>query len=118
MQSSAECVYDLDDELAASACPSTPVPRYVTDKLLWSDPLTYMYTSGTTGLPKAATVTHWRYVMAGFVSATHAANLTYHFFLKYTVLLLLTENNRGGNYLGPTTASTAPRRCTTPPLSG
>ncbi len=59
-------LYDLDQECAGRDC--SPVPRYVTEQVRHDDDFTYMYTSGTTGMPKAAHSDHARYIMTSHVA--------------------------------------------------
>jgi len=42
------------------------VPRSYTRDVKFSDPLYYIYTSGTTGMPKAAKISHLRFLVAGY----------------------------------------------------
>lgn len=49
----------LDEEI--SSAPATPVPRKVRAGVAAGDKALLVYTSGTTGLPKAATITHLRF---------------------------------------------------------
>ena len=48
----------LDEEIKGSS--SEPEPEWVASQILPSDTIFYMYTSGTTGLPKAVKVSHIR----------------------------------------------------------
>ena len=48
----------LDEEIEGSS--SEPEPEWVASQILPSDTIFYMYTSGTTGLPKAVKVSHIR----------------------------------------------------------
>lgn len=54
-------VETVDAEIAAQS--TAPVPRFVPKN---TDPAMYLYTSGTTGLPKAAIVTGQRFLLAAF----------------------------------------------------
>ena len=49
---------DLDDKL--QSCPSEKEPESVTKTINARDPLLYIFTSGTTGLPKAVNISHLR----------------------------------------------------------
>ena len=49
---------DLDKSLAK--CSKSPEPAEVRKSINTTDPLLYMYTSGTTGLPKAVNISHLR----------------------------------------------------------
>lgn len=49
---------DLDAEIEASS--SQPEPKAIADSIHFTDPLLYLYTSGTTGLPKAVIIKHIR----------------------------------------------------------
>ena len=48
----------LDEEI--EGCSEAPEPEWVASQILPSDTIFYMYTSGTTGLPKAVKVSHIR----------------------------------------------------------
>ena len=48
----------LDEEIADCSC--EPEPAWVAAQIQPSDTIFYMYTSGTTGLPKAVKVSHIR----------------------------------------------------------
>jgi acyl-coenzyme A synthetase/AMP-(fatty) acid ligase len=50
----------LDNEL--EKCSTEPEPLHISKSISILDSLLYMYTSGTTGLPKAVDMTHLRYV--------------------------------------------------------
>lgn len=63
----AACVEDLG-ALAANA-PDTDPPAAWRASLVASDPAIYIFTSGTTGLPKAAKMSHARWLMSGGVQA-------------------------------------------------
>lgn len=52
------------EEVVASAPASTPVNMY---KQGMNDKLYYIFTSGTTGLPKAAVIRHHRYIWIGMI---------------------------------------------------
>ncbi|MDP7570629.1 MAG: long-chain-acyl-CoA synthetase [Myxococcota bacterium] len=54
--------HDFDADLAQR--PSNPPDPSVRDELRTGDPLFYIYTSGTTGLPKAARISHGRFLSA------------------------------------------------------
>jgi fatty-acyl-CoA synthase len=63
--------HDLDAMLSG-ASPENPPPA----KLSSQDLLLYVYTSGTTGMPKAAKITHLRWFVSGFVMGYHGLELT------------------------------------------
>ena len=62
----------LDDEIVSYS--SENPPRSIRADLVGADPLFYIFTSGTTGLPKAARFSHARFMAAG----------TYHLFSGFT----------------------------------
>ncbi|XP_023930611.1 very long-chain acyl-CoA synthetase [Lingula anatina] len=45
------------------------IPRHIRQGITLMDPLSYVYTSGTTGLPKPAIITHLRYIRGAFLMA-------------------------------------------------
>jgi len=51
------------DELC-SRQPGLPLPQSVQDSIQFRDKLLYIFTSGTTGMPKAAVIKHARYILA------------------------------------------------------
>jgi fatty-acyl-CoA synthase len=53
----------LDDEIAGSSAENPP--RHLRSGLRGADPVFYIYTSGTTGLPKAARLSHSRFLGGG-----------------------------------------------------
>lgn len=53
----------LDEDLGD--CSTENPPRSVRSDLTSNDPLFYIYTSGTTGLPKAARLSHYRFLNGG-----------------------------------------------------
>jgi len=56
----------LDEEL--EKFPTTPVPKSTRDGMKASDYWAFVYTSGTTGLPKAAIIKHFRFISTGAFS--------------------------------------------------
>jgi hypothetical protein len=71
---------------ALTSSPSCPLFEDLSEGS-YHDRLLYIFTSGTTGLPKAAVVTHLRYVhsRAIFINLTHLINCVGHssFFQPY-----------------------------------
>ena len=61
----ARCVLDL--EQAASQAPDSNPPAEWRGGLVAGDPALYIFTSGTTGLPKAALISHARWLITGDV---------------------------------------------------
>ena len=53
--------------------PGTPEPKEIRKKINTTDPLIYMYTSGTTGLPKAVNISHLRLVYTNVVRPTYCS---------------------------------------------
>jgi hypothetical protein len=51
---------------ALTSCPSCPLFEDLSEGL-YRDKMLFIFTSGTTGLPKAAVITHFRYVHSGDV---------------------------------------------------
>ena len=43
----------------------TRIPKSYRDKIAKSDPVVYIFTSGTTGLPKACRISHLKYFLSG-----------------------------------------------------
>jgi fatty-acyl-CoA synthase len=64
-----------DFDAAIAAQPDTQLPRSARPKLKGRDNLFYIYTSGTTGNPKAAHISHYRFLQAsnGFAGAMEAS---------------------------------------------
>lgn len=58
---------ELDLEQAADQAPNTNPPAAWRDGLVAGDPALYIFTSGTTGLPKAALISHARWLITGDV---------------------------------------------------
>lgn len=58
---------ELDLEQAADQAPHTNPPVAWRDALVAGDPALYIFTSGTTGLPKAALISHARWLITGDV---------------------------------------------------
>ena len=61
---------ELDFELAASQAEDGNPPAQWRDGLVAGDPAIYIFTSGTTGLPKAAVISHARWLITGDVMRT------------------------------------------------
>ena len=62
-------IVDLDAEIVNS--PEEPVPQSVQTCTNFNDKLLYIFTSGTTGLPKAAVIKHSRLVLITYVYILH-----------------------------------------------
>ena len=58
VQSTLEGSIRLDDEVRS--CPDCPEPKSVSDSIGIHDTINYVYTSGTTGMPKACLLSHLR----------------------------------------------------------
>ena len=68
----------LDEEI--EGCSREPEPEWVASQILPSDTIFYMYTSGTTGLPKAVKVSHIRCVDQCQKLSTQLESLGYRTF--------------------------------------
>jgi fatty-acyl-CoA synthase len=64
-QARAQCAVDLAAQ--AQAAPDEPPPAAWRAGLTAGDPAVYIFTSGTTGLPKAAVISHARWLITGDV---------------------------------------------------
>ncbi len=90
----------LDSEI--DALPATPIPDSELPKLTIEDRCLYVYTSGTTGLPKAANINHYRVqsIMFGFSGAMHVRP-------DDRIYVCLPMYHTSGGVLGPCAALTA-----------
>ena len=64
-QSTLEGAVNQDEECAKSS--SAREPESIADSIHHMDPMFYMYTSGTTGMPKAVIITHIKSVILTFL---------------------------------------------------
>ena len=58
----------VDVEEAFSGFPEVAVPRQIRKSVKWNDHFCYIFTSGTTGLPKAAVGDHGRYTLGSMIA--------------------------------------------------
>lgn len=70
---------DVGLKLAPTSLPTPSEPINFTDKLL------YIFTSGTTGLPKAAVIKHSRYAICNYSSRNSNVLRTYFLVLNFCV---------------------------------
>ena len=71
----------VDVEEAFSGFPEVAVPRNIRKSVKWDDHFCYIFTSGTTGLPKAAVGDHGRYTLGSMIALV-LAGMRYYFFVK------------------------------------
>ena len=57
----------VDIEGAFSGFPEVALPRKIRKSVKWDDHFCYIFTSGTTGLPKAAVGDHGRYTLGSMI---------------------------------------------------
>ena len=76
---------DLDKELANY--PTDPVPTSVQTCSNFNDKLLYIFTSGTTGLPKAAVIKNSRYIMSSLTSI--GRQILFHLIADFTFTVLV-----------------------------
>ncbi|XP_077988217.1 long-chain fatty acid transport protein 2-like [Glandiceps talaboti] len=64
-QGSQEIFRDISSDVVQA--PEHPIPRETRDVLTENDCAVYIFTSGTTGHPKASKITHYRHVLGSFI---------------------------------------------------
>ncbi len=89
-------------DTALDRLPNTPIPESELPALTIEDKCLYVYTSGTTGLPKAANINHYRVqgIMFGFNGAMNLRPVD-------RVYVCLPMYHTSGGVLGPCSALTA-----------
>jgi fatty-acyl-CoA synthase len=89
-------------DTALAALPGTPPPEKALPRLTIEDKCLYVYTSGTTGLPKAANINHYRVqsIMFGFNGAMRVRR-------NDRIYVCLPMYHTSGGVLGPGAALTA-----------
>ncbi|XP_002741022.2 long-chain fatty acid transport protein 2-like [Saccoglossus kowalevskii] len=90
--------WHIDRDLSNTS--NQPVPREIRGQLQKTDTSVYIFTSGTTGLPKASVASHTRHVRAAFTLTSSGHGLT----SKDRIYVSLPLYHSSGFYLGFATA--------------